>query len=210
MTDVRVHGSIFFLLKKFINFDLSPYAWEDINVEVNQPPSFSVTENYAIEQLNPILEKASQLKGISKNDLMERFGKYLVNDLFALYRDYIKPEWRTYEVILNTETVMHGAVRKLNSTANPPILHVSQVSETLLIIDYHSHRKMASLALGIIEGIAEYYGESTKVRITPMTDENDERVQIRLDFLTRSSKAPGAGTAANAGASNKAVGNFRK
>jgi hypothetical protein len=114
---------------------------------------------------------------------MEQFGSYLVNDLFALYKDYIRPEWRTFEIILHTESVMHGAVRKLNSTANPPILNVFQVNEKLLIIDYFSKRKMASLAIGIIRGISEYYGEADKIKITPMTNSDDERVQIRLDFL---------------------------
>ena len=80
---------------------------------------------------------------------------------------------------------MHGAVRRLNSTANPPILNVSQVNDKLLIVDYHSRRKMASLAIGIIRGIAEYYGESQSVKIISMTDPDDERVQIRLEFLSR-------------------------
>ena len=42
---------------------------------------------------------------------------------------------------------------------------------------------MASLAVGIIKGIAKYYNESSKVKIVPTTNPNDERVQIRVEFL---------------------------
>ncbi|MDR6764406.1 hypothetical protein J2Y38_004639 [Flavobacterium sp. 2755] len=184
MQDIRVHGSIFFLLKKFITKELSAASWDILNAQAGTGPiSFSITENYPIETMNLLLENASEMTGVSRHLLMEQFGRYLVNDLFALYKDYIRPEWRTLDVILHTEPVMHGAVRKLNSTANPPVLNVSQINDKLLIIDYFSQRRMASLAIGIIRGISEYYGEADKIKITPMTDADDQRVQIRLDFL---------------------------
>nr|WP_294924405.1 heme NO-binding domain-containing protein [uncultured Flavobacterium sp.] len=184
MPDIRVHGSIFFLLKKFITKELPANSWDILNEQAGTGLiSFSTTENYPIETMNLLLENASEMTGLSRDLLMEQFGTYLVDDLFALYKDYIRPEWRTFYIILHTESVMHGAVRKLNSTANPPILNVFQVNEKLLIIDYFSKRKMASLAIGIIRGISEYYGEADKIKITPMTNPDDERVQIRLDFL---------------------------
>ena len=186
MEEQRLHGSIFFLLKKFVAQELPQNSWDMLMERSGTGSvSFSVTENYPIEVMYGILENATKITGLSKHALMERFGQYLVNDLFLLYADYIKQEWRTFDIILNTETVMHGAVRRLNSTANPPILNVSQVNDKLLIVDYHSRRKMASLAIGIIRGIAEYYGESQSVKIISMTDPDDERVQIRLEFLSR-------------------------
>ncbi|HEX8270797.1 MAG TPA: heme NO-binding domain-containing protein [Flavobacterium sp.] len=184
MRDLRVHGSIFFLLKKFVNNNFPENTWELLNEKAGTGSLvFSVTENYSIEAMNELVRIASGMTGLPENLLKEQFGEYLVEDLFALYADYIRPEWRTFDIILNTEPVMHGAVRRLNSTANPPVLNVTKVHNKLLIIDYYSRRKMAGLAIGIIKGIAKYYGETDSVTITPMSDFNDERVQIRLDFL---------------------------
>ncbi len=183
MNDIRVHGSIFFLLKKFVINQLPANSWANIcGQQTPEVFSFSVTDNYPIEMLGHLLQNASEITGLSRHILMEQFGEYLVKDLFDLYADYVKPEWKTFEIILNTETVMHGAVRKLNSTANPPILNVSKVNDKLLIVDYYSRRKMASLAVGIIRGIAAFYKETDKLRIISMTDPDDERVQIRLEF----------------------------
>ncbi len=113
----------------------------------------------------------------------EQFGEYLVPDLFKLYADFLRPEWKTFDVLLYTETIMHGAVRKLNSAASPPVLNVTKVNNKLLIIDYYSKRRMGALAIGIIKGIAKYFNESDLVFITSTTDPDAERVQIRVEFV---------------------------
>jgi hypothetical protein len=82
----------------------------------------------------------------------------------------------------NTELVMHKAVRMEENQAAPPFLNVSRVHDNLIIIDYYSKRKLASLAIGIIKGIAKFYDETEKVHVVPMTNPNDERVQIRIEF----------------------------
>lgn len=181
--DLRVHGSIFFLLKKFVVTNFSEKVWEELNREAGtEGKIFEITQNYPIEDIGAIVGAASRHTGASVNELKEKFGEYLVPDLFSLYSSYLRPEWKTKDVLIHTENVMHGAVRKLNSTANPPILNVSKVSDQLLIIDYHSKRKMGSLAVGIIKGIARYYGEHDSIDVTPTTDPDDERVQIRVTF----------------------------
>lgn len=77
---------------------------------------------------------------------------------------------------------MHRAVRKEENKASPPTLNVSRVNDKLLIIDYYSKRRMASLAIGMIKGIAKFYNESEKLQITLNAESDDERVQIRVEF----------------------------
>ena len=74
------------------------------------------------------------------------------------------------------------AVRTEQSIANPPVINVRRIHDKLLVIDYYSKRKMASLAVGIIRGIAAFYSESEKVVVIPTTDQGDENVQIRVEF----------------------------
>ncbi|MDQ3046920.1 MAG: heme NO-binding domain-containing protein [Bacteroidota bacterium] len=182
--ETNVHGSIFFLLRKFIDHSLPPGAWEKLNQAAgSNADEFELTKSYSLDTIGSIIAAASKMTGLSEDTLKERFGEYLVPDLFTLYKNYLRPEWTTYDVLLNTERVMHGAVRKLNSTANPPILNVTAVNEKLLMIDYYSKRRMAGLAIGIIKGIAKYYHEEEKISVKSVTSLNDERVQIRVEFL---------------------------
>lgn len=177
-----VHGSIFYLLKKFVNSRFSPDTWDKMQIAADvEGWEYVITKSYPLTHMDGLIEAASQFSGISVEALKEQFGEYLVPDLFVLYKNYVRPEWKTMDMIEHTEKVMHGAVRTLNSTANPPVLFVTKVNPRLLIIDYHSRRRMGSLAIGIIRGIAVYYGESQDISIRSMSEPGDERVQIRVE-----------------------------
>ena len=183
---LTVHGSIFFLLKKFINHSLPPGSWEQLMADAHlKGMSFELTQAYPLEILGAIVNAASETTGLPAETLKEKFGEHMVPDLFQMYKNYLQPGWKTYEILLKTEEVMHGAVRKLNSTAQPPILNVSKISEELLMIDYYSKRKMGSLAVGIIKGIAKYYGEHKEVTVESITTSDSERVQIKVHFARK-------------------------
>jgi hypothetical protein len=58
-----------------------------------------------------------------------------------------------------------------------------------LLLIYHKYinptwRRMTGVAVGIIRGIAQYYHESDVVEVTRLTAVDEERVQIRVDFLS--------------------------
>ncbi|GAA4431272.1 hypothetical protein GCM10023188_18640 [Pontibacter saemangeumensis] len=60
---------------------------------------------------------------------------------------------------------------------------MTKKGEKQLIVDYHSKRRMAGVAVGIIKGIAGYFHESDLVEVTRVTPADEERVLIRADFL---------------------------
>ena len=179
----KVHGSIFYLLRKYVDSSFAEGTWANLIKLSGASGEYDITSNYPIQEIGLIVAAASQLTGISPQDIQERFGEYLVPDLFKVYADYLRPEWKTFDVLLHTENVMHGAVRKLNSTANPPILNVTKVNNQLLVIDYYSQRRMGALAIGIIKGIAKHFGETEMITIKSMSDPEAERVQIRVEFV---------------------------
>lgn len=180
-SELKVHGSIFFLLKKFVINNYSIASWELILKNAGFDNAvYDITGSYPLTEMGSILISSSKLTGKSVNHLKEMFGEYMIPDLFVLYHNYLNPQWKTFEILENTELIMHSAVRKLNSTANPPVLNVNRVNPNLLIIDYYSKRRMGLLAVGIIRGIAKFYGESESIEIISLTDPDDERVQIRV------------------------------
>jgi hypothetical protein len=187
MNETNVHGSIFYLLKKFVVSLYSEDVWKQFLVASGKDADFefTITESYPLADIDRIVAAASQHSGHSVHQLQEIFGEWLVPDLFKVYSTYLRRDWRTWEVLVNTEQVMHGAVRKLNSTANPPVLHVSEIVGNQLTIDYKSQRKMGSLAVGIIRGIAKYYEEENDITITPATDPDAETVKINIIFHNR-------------------------
>ncbi|MEJ8803413.1 heme NO-binding domain-containing protein [Pontibacter sp. H249] len=179
----RMHGSIFVLLKRFVENLYDYSTWLRLLEEAGiERASYQMHEMYPTSELFALVQKASQITGIPAYDLMERYGQFLVPDLMLIYNKYINPDWRTYEMLLNTEEAMHGAVRKEDSRTSPPKLLVTKKGANQLIIDYHSERRMAGVAVGIIKGIAQYFNESDKIEVTRITPEDEPRVQIRVSF----------------------------
>ncbi|MCW3077933.1 MAG: hypothetical protein JWO32_2542 [Bacteroidetes bacterium] len=182
-TDSKLHGSIFLLLQRFVNSNYGEGTWEKLlTLAGHSGKEFNTHANYPLTEMNAIIVQASKLTGIAESDLKEKFGEKMVPDLMHMYKKYMQPEWKTFEVLAYTELVMHKAVRKEEHNAHPPILNVSRVHDKLLIIDYHSERKMGSLAVGIIKGIAAYFNEQDQIQVIPLSNPNDERVQIRVEF----------------------------
>ncbi|WP_162055934.1 heme NO-binding domain-containing protein [Pontibacter pamirensis] len=180
----RMHGSIFVLLKRFVESQYGYSSWVNLleAAGIRHAP-YQMDETYPTSEIASIVGKASQLMGVPPHQLMEKYGESLVPDLLLIYNKYIHPEWRTYDMLLNTETAMHAAVRKEDDRANPPLLLVTKKGSRQLIVDYYSRRRMAAVAVGIIKGIARHYDESDKVEVTLLTPVGEERVQIRVDFL---------------------------
>lgn len=179
-----MHGSTFILLQRFVEKTYGSDVWDKLLQESGVGIKvFDPHQNYPLLEMEAIVGEASRITGLSEDTLKEKFGEAMVPDLMALYKKYVDPEWKTFEMLLYTEHIMHKAVRKENSNANPPVLNVSRVHDKLLIIDYYSERKMGALAVGIIKGIAQYYNEGNKIKVESTTSPNDERVQIRVEFV---------------------------
>lgn len=178
-----LHGSLFFLLKNFVN-SRRPGLWPAILKKVGLgEKEYNVHEVYPVSEFNGILREAARFAGQDVPGFTEEFGKELVPSLLSIYAKYVDPKWKTFDLLLYTEMIMHKAVRKEENKASPPVLNVSRVHDKLLIIDYYSKRKMGSLAVGIIKGIAGHYNEDDRVKVHSMTEPDEERVQIRVEFV---------------------------
>ncbi|GHA57469.1 heme NO-binding domain-containing protein [Pontibacter akesuensis] len=183
-TEDKMHGSIFVLLKRFVESTYDYSTWMNLLEAVGHTGApYQLQEVYPTSEMVAILERASAMTGIPVYELTERFGEFLVPDLLLVYKKYVNPEWRTYEMLLYAEEKMHGAVKREDGRTNPPLLLVTKVGNKQLIVDYYSKRRMSGVAVGIIKGIAAYYQESDQVVVSRLTAADEERVQIKVDFL---------------------------
>lgn len=181
--EITIHGSMLVLLKKFVDATLGNTVWTTLHEGAGiDNMVYDMHSNYDCSLFNSLTNSTAIKMNLSPNEVKEQLGEFLVPDLLHIYGSHLNPDWKTYQLLENTELVMHKAVRKQENNANPPVLNVATIHDKLIIIDYYSKRKMASLAIGIIRGIAVYYNESESISIIPTTNPDDERVQIRIEF----------------------------
>ena len=113
--------------------------------------------------------------------VLEDFGEFIAPDLLGgLYGLLIKPEWDVLDFLENTESAIHTVVRARDATASPPRLHVERQDPDSVTIIYESHRRMCSLAKGIVRGAAAHYGQPVELTELSCMLASDRRCELMV------------------------------
>ena len=176
-----MHGTILTLLKRYVQTQYDHSTWVKL-MELSglERVEFNHKTVYPDEHIYALVGHAAEMTGLSAGELHEKFGEYLVPDLIYMYQKLLKPEWKTLDMLENTELTMHNKVREEHSENSPPVLEVSRLGPNELMIDYVSPRRMGGLAVGIVRGLAVYYDEADIIDVMPTTSEDGERVRIHV------------------------------
>ena len=188
-----MHGSILLFLKRYVTHHYDFATWHRlVKVAGLTEADFESQHVYPDEHVYRLVGAAAEHIGIPAEELQERFGEFLVPDLLFTYRKLLDPTWHTLDLLEHVESRMHHAVRRDLRGATPPVLHVERLSPTAARVQYVSTRRMGALAVGIIRGLAQHFGEAHRLRITPTTAENGERVEILVEEIEAAPARPTA------------------
>ena len=125
-----------------------------------------------------ILASASTELSLPQSELLRAFGQHLVTPFFDTYRRLLRPEWRTLDVLIHTESVLHDVVARTQPGAHPPALLVVPAAPFQVVVHYRSVRRMCHLAVGIIEGLSEWFNEPLQVTQRRCMLEGDPECQL--------------------------------
>ncbi len=146
-----MHGTIFNYLKHFADEELGSDAWPRMLTSAGlEGHVYSTDQTYHDAELVALVAAASSATSVPGPELLGRFGEWSVPDLLSAYAYLIRPEWDVMDVLLNTERMIHQAVRMGNPGAAPPRLSAKRISPNEVRIIYSSARKMCTLGEGII------------------------------------------------------------
>jgi hypothetical protein len=179
-----LHGLIFSELRKYATARLGERAWEPLLAKAGLAGKLYVrVSTYPDTDVTAIVSAAAATTGRPVQAVLEDFGEFMAPDLLAAYGELLKAEWKTLDVIENTEATMHRFVRVNNPGATPPQLVSKRASEREVIVVYSSPRKLCAIAKGIIRGIAKERGESVTITepACMLKGEHACRLHVRLD-----------------------------
>jgi len=178
-----MHGIIHSKLNNFVVENFGPEAWDKVMSKAElQDKFYLLGEPYPDEDAIKIVTVASELTGLTVNELLEDFGRFIVPSLLTLYDVLINKEWRTEELLLNAENTIHSVVRIKNKGATPPELHFERIQPGLLKFVYTSRRQMHPVAVGIMKAIAEHFGEQI---IISVTKQSPDMVEMNVNIKAR-------------------------
>lgn len=159
-----MHGVIFVELKKFVDDRLGDEAWSDLlRKAALEGRIYLPVQVYPDAEAMALVSAACARTGLGADPLLQQFGEFIAPDLLRMYGSLLKGEWKTLEVVENTEATIHRVVRARNPGARPPELHTERAGPNEVVVVYGSARKMCGIAKGIVRGLARHFGERVTI-----------------------------------------------
>lgn len=187
-------GVIFFILQNHMEKMLGPSSWERIVSLANVPATaYSPVAEYPDGEATALIAAASQLAGKSLGDFFEEFGAALAPELLAMYPATVHPEWKTLDLVVNAEEVIHSVVRRRNPLAKPPVLRCARYSTDEVRLVYASPRKLCRIAKGIIRGVARHYREEVSITDESCMNDGDPFCAIQIKLVASDLASAGTG-----------------
>lgn len=159
-----MHGLIHTALQKFVETQFGADVWKALLVRAGlEHEIFTPLQSYPDAQIVKLVAEAEAMSGTPAAALLEGFGEFLVPTYLSLYGALLKPEWRTLDVLENTEETVHRVVRMRNPGAKPPRLSVRRTAKDEVELTYNSERRLCAVARGIARGVAKQFSEAIQV-----------------------------------------------
>jgi len=159
-----MNGVIFLELGKYVEDRLGREAWLHLlQVTGIGPKLYLPVAEYPDEEALTLVSAAVDATGIPAAVILEDFGEFIVPDLVKMFGYLLKPQWKTLDIIEQTEQTIHQVLRRATPHARPPALRCVRPSPDEVIITYTSPRKLCAVAEGITRGIANLLGECISI-----------------------------------------------
>ena len=197
-------GVIFFVLQNHMEKRLGPSSWGRVVSLAKLPANtYSPVAEYPDSEAMALLASASQLAGEPLGEFLGEFGEALAPELLAMYPGLVQPEWKTLDLVVNAEEVIHSVVRRRNPLAKPPVLRCARYSADAVQVVYASPRKLCQIAKGIIRGIARHYQEEVSITDESCMNDGDPFCAIQVKLVA--SDAASVGPRGSVGADKPVV-----
>ena len=162
------------IFTSFLEMVEDKFGYETVDAIINEEelPSAGVYTSvgtYEHNEMVTLVGNLSKETGFAMPDLLYAYGKHLFSLLAKGYKHWLVDLAGTLDLLENLESYIHVEVRKLYPDAELPSFQTKRLSPTHLQMIYHSERRMSTLALGLIDGCFEHYGEQGDVTLTPLS-----------------------------------------
>jgi len=159
-----VNGVLYIEIAKFAHSRVGEQGWQRVIQQAGVPARrYYRVADYPDEEAFALLAALSLQLQQPVSGLLESLGEFVVPDLVKMARMWIAPEWKTLDLIANTEQTIHEMLRGEGSSIDPPRLRCRRTGPDEVVVTYDSTRRMCSLAKGIVRGLAHHYGEQITV-----------------------------------------------
>jgi hypothetical protein len=172
-------GVVFNLLEDVIVREHGDTAWDAVLANAGLAGAYTSLGNYDDAEFGRLIAAASEMTGITRDEMLQRFGRSGMPILAERYPHFFTPYGSTRRLLKNLNDIIHPEVRKLYPSADVPFFDFQDWPNGVVLLGYESPRKLCALAHGFIEGAADVFRESISIEQVRCVD----RGAARCEFL---------------------------
>jgi hypothetical protein len=155
--EAALKGLVFTTFYHFCEEHFGPDMLEDVIEDANLPHGGAYTSvgTYPFEEMVALLTALVKRSGRPMPLLMEQFGEHCFGRWVSKFPDLFADR-DLFDVLASIDDFHESEVRKLYPDAELPSFKVTGRGPDHLLLDYHSCKPLADLAVGVIRGAAAH------------------------------------------------------
>ena len=174
-------GVVFNLLEECVRREYGEDTWDNLLDAAGLEGAYNSLGTYDDVDLLGLVTAASEALGVSGQEILRWFGRNAIPAMASRYPGFFDPHRSTLAFVLTLNDIIHPEVRKVYPGADVPEFDFDTVGD-VLVMGYHSRRRMCAFAHGLIEGAAAHYGETATFEQPQCMHRGDEKCVFHLSF----------------------------
>ncbi len=159
-------GVILVALRDLVREEFGEELWESAvhRAGLSTGPVLLATSDVEDETALRLFRSVGEAASLSFRELARRFGAFWMRDFAP--RVYAAYHRRCHSVrdVLEQVDRIHQDVTERIPRARPPRFEITWRDERTAVVEYRSERGLMDLAMGLVEGAGEAFGENVDVR----------------------------------------------
>ncbi len=161
---------------EFFEMVENEYGYEVVDklISENELPSggaYTSVGTYKHSEMVQLLTSLSNHTGNEVPSLLKAFALYFFDVLKNGYPQFLEAAGNAFDFLESIEKYIHVEVLKLYPDAELPTFSTRKVNDNQLEMIYHSERKMADFAEGLLIRSLEYYREAAQIDRSNINDD---------------------------------------
>jgi hypothetical protein len=165
-------GIVFTEFMEMVETKFDEDMLEEVIEEAGVNDVYTAIGTYPHSDMVQLVVALSAKSGIEVAQLLEAFGGYLLNSFTQLYPHFFEKVHNSFDFLQQVEGFIHVEVKKIYPEAELPQFVTKRLSSTQLEMIYKSDRRMGALAVGLIRGCLNFFGDDGEVRIINSTGDD--------------------------------------
>lgn len=160
---------------------------DDVIVSAKLPNDGAYTSvgTYPFEEMVALVGACTAVTGKSLPETLDGFGQHCFSSWVNYVPSFFGPDRQLFDVLSEINHFHEYEVRKLYPDAELPTFSVESRNEHVLVIGYHSQKKLTDLAVGVIKGAAAHLGDTVAVTAEQVTGPSGPYARLRVELLAQ-------------------------